>query len=212
MPACNGAKAAKGGLRVQDVVLDHICKSFDGTPVLQNISAVLPAGQITCLMGPSGCGKTTLVNILLGLLPADSGTITGLPRRLSAVFQEDRLLEEFSATLNAGFASPKLPRAVVRSHLKAVGLADAADSPAGTLSGGMKRRVAIVRAVLATADFLLLDEPFKGLDDDTRRLVMEYLMAKTRGKTLLVVTHSAHEAAILGGTLLHLAPIASTGE
>ena len=212
MPACNGAKAAKGGLRVQDVVLDHICKSFDGTPVLQNISAVLPAGQITCLMGPSGCGKTTLVNILLGLLPADSGTITGLPRRLSAVFQEDRLLEEFSATLNAGFASPKLPRAVVRSHLKAVGLADAADSPAGTLSGGMKRRVAIVRAVLATADFLLLDEPFKGLDDDTRRLVMEYLMAKTRGKTLLVVTHSAREAAILGGTLLRLAPIAPTGE
>ena len=197
---------------MQDIVLDRVCKSFDGTPVLQNISAVLPAGQITCLMGPSGCGKTTLVNILLGLLPADSGTMTGLPRRLSAVFQEDRLLEEFSATLNAGFASPKLPRAVVRDHLQAVGLADAADSPAGTLSGGMKRRVAIVRAVLATADFLLLDEPFKGLDDDTRRLVMEYLMAKTRGKTLLVVTHSAHEAAILGGTLLRLAPIASTGE
>lgn len=197
---------------MQDIVLDRICKSFDGTPVLQNISAVLPAGQITCLMGPSGCGKTTLVNILLGLLPADSGTMTGLPRRLSAVFQEDRLLEEFSATLNAGFASPKLPRAVVRSHLKAVGLADAADSPAGTLSGGMKRRVAIVRAVLATADFLVLDEPFKGLDDDTRRLVMDYLMAETRGKTLLVVTHSAREAAILGGTLLRLAPIAPTGE
>ena len=197
---------------MQDIVLDHIYKSFDSTPVLQNISAVLPAGQITCLMGPSGCGKTTLVNILLGLLPADSGTITGLPRRLSAVFQEDRLLEEFSATLNAGFASPKLPRAVVRDHLQAVGLADAADSPANTLSGGMKRRVAIVRAVLATADFLLLDEPFKGLDDDTRRLVMEYLMAKTRGKTLLVVTHSEREAATLGGTLLRLAPIAPTGE
>ncbi len=197
---------------MQDIVLDRICKSFDSAPVLQNISAVLPAGQITCLMGPSGCGKTTLLNILLGLLPADSGTITGLPRRLSAVFQEDRLLEEFSATLNAGFANPKLPRAVVRDHLQAVGLADAADSPAGTLSGGMKRRVAIVRAVLATADFLLLDEPFKGLDDDTRRLVMEYLMAKTRGKTLLVVTHSVREAATLGGTLLRLAPIAPTGE
>ena len=197
---------------MQDIVLDRVCKSFGDTPVLQNLSTVLPAGQITCLMGPSGCGKTTLVNILLGLLPADSGTITGLPRRLSAVFQEDRLLEEFSATLNAGFASPKLPRATVRSHLQAVGLADAADSPAGTLSGGMKRRVAIVRAVLATADFLVLDEPFKGLDDDTRRLVMEYLMAKTRGKTLLVVTHSEREAATLGGTLLRLAPIAPTGE
>ena len=197
---------------MQDIVLDRVCKSFDGTPVLQNLSTVLPAGQITCLMGPSGCGKTTLVNILLGLLPADSGTITGLPRRLSAVFQEDRLLEEFSATMNAGFANPKLPRDVVRRHLQAVGLADAADSPASTLSGGMKRRVAIVRAVLATADFLVLDEPFKGLDSDTRRLVMEYLMAKTRGKTLLVVTHSAREAATLGGTLLRLAPIAPTGE
>lgn len=197
---------------MQDIVLDRVCKSFGDTPVLQNLSTVLPAGQITCLMGPSGCGKTTLVNILLGLLPADSGTITGLPRALSAVFQEDRLLEEFSATLNAGFASPKLPRTAIRRHLQAVGLADAADSPASTLSGGMKRRVAIVRAVLATADFLVLDEPFKGLDDDTRRLVLAYLMAETRGKTLLVVTHSEQEAATLGGAVLRLAPIAPTGE
>lgn len=189
---------------MEDIVVQGLCKSFDGTAVLQNFSARFAAGRTTCLMGRSGCGKTTLLNILMGLLPADSGTVTGVPARLAAVFQEDRLLESFSAASNLAFVRPRASAALIGEHLAEVGLADAARQPVRELSGGMRRRVAIARAVLAAGELLILDEPFKGLDETTRRAVADYLRRYTDGATVILVTHDEDEVELMGGALIRM--------
>ena len=116
------------------------------------------------LMGPSGIGKTTLLLLLLGLVSPDSGEITGLPEKVSVIFQEDRLCEDFSALSNVAMVLPRGGEETASALLKALGLEEAMRQPVHTLSGGMKRRVAIARGLAADSPLLLMDEPFKGLD------------------------------------------------
>lgn len=187
-----------------DVILRGITHCFGDLTVLDQFSACFPAGTTTCIMGPSGRGKTTLLHILMGLLTADEGEITGRPERIRAVFQEDRLLEAFSVADNLRLVCPKLTGETMSAHLAEVGLADSIHQPVAELSGGMKRRVAIVRAVLAEGDLLLLDEPFRGLDRETRELVVAYLRRHTKGVTTILVTHDPEEVDLMGGTLLTL--------
>ena len=180
---------------MQDIVIRGLSKAFDGKQVLRDFSAVLPAGQVTGLMAPSGAGKTTLLRILMGLEMPDRGTITGLQGlRLSAVFQEDRLCENLDPVSNLRLVTPTLSRAAAEEALKAVGLTDCLHQPTRELSGGMRRRVAILRALLAEYDLLLLDEPFRGLDEDTKALVMEDTRRRSAGRTVLLVTHDPAEA------------------
>lgn len=188
-----------------DIAVKHLTKKYRGVAVLDNFNAVFAHGQTTCMMAPSGFGKTTLLRILMGLEPADSGTILGLSDcKISAVFQEDRLCENLSAVTNVRIVCPKTtPRSDIVRALDAVGLDSAVIyQPVRELSGGMKRRVAIVRGVLARSDVILMDEPFRGLDEETRAQTIEFVKAHTKGKTLLVVTHSAKEPELLGGTLM----------
>jgi NitT/TauT family transport system ATP-binding protein len=196
---------------VNDLVLSRIEKRFGEKVVLHDFSAVFPAGSATCVMGPSGCGKTTLLRILLGLETPDSGTVTGRPQRVSAVFQENRLFEGFSPLANVSAVCPGVSREVIRAHLTALGLEDSLSLPVRTLSGGMKRRVAIARAVLAPGDLLVLDEPFTGLDQDTKSHVLAYLRENTQGRTLVLVTHDPEEGAALTQRTLHLTPADQTG-
>ncbi len=188
-----------------DITISHLWKNYGEKPVLSDFSALLPEGKTTCIMGPSGCGKTTLLHILLGLESADSGMIHGLPRRISAVFQENRLCEGFSAGRNATLAaSRKIPQTELEAHFKEVGLFHCLHQPVSQLSGGMKRRIAILRAVLAEGELLILDEPFQGLDETTKALVISYLKKHTKGRTVLLVTHSAEEAAQIGECCIHM--------
>ncbi len=190
-----------------DIVVSRLYKSFGDKPVLRDFSAVFPGGALTCLMGPSGCGKTTLLRILMGLEKADAGSVTGLPRRLSAVFQEDRLCEGFSAVSNIRPVTGRsIPAAVIESHLLALGLGGSLSLPVREFSGGMKRRVALARAVLARWELLFLDEPFKGLDEDTRRAAAAYLREHTAGRTVIMVTHDPAEVELTGGRLLRMPP------
>lgn len=186
-----------------DIVIKHLSKNYGSTAVLTDFSAILPEGQTTCIMGASGCGKTTLLRILLGLEKADSGEISGLPQKISVVFQEDRLLP-FSAGKNAALAAGKCSEARLREHFAAVGLAEHLHTPVQKMSGGMQRRVAILRAVLAKSELLLLDEPFKGLDTETKGQVIAYLKKQTVGKTLLLVTHDAAEVREMGGSCIYM--------
>lgn len=186
-----------------------LCKSYDGRPVLEHVSMALESGQIYCLMGASGSGKTTLLRILLGLETADSGAIEPSPgergRWLAAVFQEDRLCEGFTpldnVMLAAGrFITPDMARAELCKLLPE----ESISRPVYTLSGGMKRRTAICRALLAPSDGVVMDEPFTGLDEQTKRGVINYIKEKTAGKLLLISTHQEEDIALLGGTLITL--------
>ena len=190
-----------------DIVVTNLEKHFGDKHVLQNFNARFPAGETTCIMGKTGCGKTTLLRILMGLEKPDAGSVSGVPRRLAAVFQEDRLCEEFSAVANIRLVTGRAVNAEeIERHLMELGLADSLHGPVRELSGGMRRRVALARAVLARRDAIFLDEAFKGLDAETRRGVVAYFQRHTTSKTVISITHDPAEVALLGGRLLRFAP------
>ena len=187
------------------IELRGVSKAFGEKQVLQNVSHLFPEGKLTCVMGPSGCGKTTLLSLLLGLVQPDAGEIRGMEgRKLSAIFQEDRLCENAGAVSNLRLVNPTLTREEAEAMLRDLDLGDSLRQPVRTLSGGMKRRVAILRALAAEYDALFCDEPFKGLDQATKAQVLDYFLARTQGKTVLVVTHDPEEAKSLGGHTLLL--------
>lgn len=167
--------------------------------MLNGISLHLPYGYNMCLMGPSGCGKTTLIRVLMGLEKADKGSIEGIGnQRIGAVFQEDRLLENFTPEENIRIVLEKeKDRSEILRHLGCVFPNEIPKKPVRCLSGGMRRRVALVRAVMAPAEILILDEPFTGLDEETKRLTMDYLEEERRGRTLLFSSHQKSDATYL---------------
>lgn len=188
------------------ITIDQICKSYGGLTVLDRLSLTLDSGQANCLMGPSGTGKTTLLRIILGLEQPDSGTITGItPRSLTAVFQEDRLCEGFSPIDNILMVTGHtMTPGEVRAELSRLLPEESLIRPVRTLSGGMKRRVAIARALLAPSEGIIMDEPFTGLDEDTKRTVIAYLLEKTSSKFLLVSTHQEEDVELLNGIVIRL--------
>ena len=190
-----------------NLVLEHISKAYGEKTVLKDFSHTFPAGKRTCIMGPSGCGKTTLLRIILGLETPDVGTMSGRPERVSAVFQENRLFEDFSALSNLAAVCHHGDKEVMIQHLSELGLGDSLHKPVRTLSGGMKRRVAIARAVLAPGELIVLDEPFTGLDKDTKETVLNYLKHHTQGRTLIIVTHDPAERDALADEVLDMSPV-----
>ena len=195
-----------------DITVNGLEKRYGENRVLTGFTAIFPAGETTCIMGPSGCGKTTLLNIMMGLDFADGGEVRGVPRLMSAVFQEDRLLEGFNAESNIRFVcGKKTYREEIAEHLERIGLAGEHDKPVRNFSGGMRRRVAVVRAVLAKSEILFLDEPFKGLDEKTKLLTMQYVRDNIAGRTVIIVTHSLDEAQAFGGRLINMPVRNETG-
>ncbi|MBQ7645676.1 MAG: ATP-binding cassette domain-containing protein [Clostridia bacterium] len=191
------------------IIIDKISKSFGGKTVFKDFSAVIPLGKTTVIKGASGCGKTTLLRMISGLDVPDSGVIKNVPEKISFVFQEDRLCEDFTAAGNIKFVTGKtLDKKTVISHLSELGLENDLSKPVKELSGGMKRRVAIARAVCFDADLIILDEPFKGLDKVLLRDVVGYLKKHTQGKTVIYVTHSDEESGLMGGDCLVLSAFA----
>ena len=172
----------------------NLSKSFDGKAVLKDFSFRFEKGGHYALMGASGSGKTTLLNLLMGLLKPDGGKVLADRVRFSAVFQEDRLLKQMTAESNVALVS-SLPRQEIAKLLGRLGIDEQSlPQPVSTYSGGMKRRVALCRALLSEYDVLILDEPYKGLDADTRKLVKGIVAEYTQGKTVILVTHDREEA------------------
>lgn len=198
------------------LIAENLSKSYGNLAVLTGLGLELDSGRTYCLMGPSGCGKTTLLRILLGLEPADEGRIcitsasTQQPEEISgislaAVFQENRLCEDFSPLDNVLLVTGnELSRKEVYRQLCRLLPEESILRPVNTLSGGMKRRVAIVRALLSSSRIILMDEPFTGLDEDTKDTVISYIKEKAAGKLLLVTTHQEEDIPALNGELLRL--------
>ena len=167
--------------------------------VLQNFSAVFPSGEVTAISGRSGSGKTTLLSAIMGLLRPALGEIIGFGT-CSVLFQEDRLLPFLTAVKNITVTTG-CTEAEAQDALQRVGFdPEDIEKLASALSGGMARRVAIVRAMLAKSDTLILDEPFKGLDDITRAAVIRFVNDNRCSRTTLVVTHDPRDAEDLGAS------------
>ena len=177
------------------ITIDRLTLSYGSQQVLKDCSLRVEAGSRVALMGPSGCGKTSLINVIAGLLSPDSGKVS-VNGKVSYVFQEPALFPWLTAVDNINVVLSDGPETLPRAEqlLEAVGLSDCRDKYPHQLSGGQKQRIAICRALAYGGDILLLDEPLKGLDADTRDQVSALLRQEWAGKTLLLVTHDPSEA------------------
>lgn len=198
---------------MQDIRIKNVSKTYGEKQVLSQLSKEFPAGETTVIMGVSGCGKTTLLRILLGLEKADSGEVTGMPERVAVLFQEDRLCEDVSAYENIALVLERKKTHAQRDAQKCRIEQEAAQVSITAedltqnvmeLSGGMRRRIALLRALLYDADCVILDEPFKGLDAATKEIVMQYVKEKVAGRTTFLVTHEQAEADFFGGNIWKL--------
>lgn len=190
--------------------VERIVIHFGELRVFHDLSLEFPTNKITAILGPSGCGKTTLLKILAGLVKPDHGTVVSTPK-IGFLFQEPRLLPWLNIRQNLALVlKDKLPVAEVDTqierYLEAVGLAEYQHFYPGQLSGGMKQRAAMARALSYPAELLLMDEPFKSLDLKTRyQLVADFLgLWRREPNTVVVVTHDVKEAVWLGDQILLL--------
>ena len=187
-----------------ELIVSHITKAYGEKTVLEDLSLTFESGGRYRICGPSGRGKTTLLRLILGLEAPDAGSITGVPRRKAAVFQENRLCPGLSVLGNIrAVVGRRVPEGEILVLLDRLGLADSARLPAGSLSGGMARRAALARALLYRGELLTLDEPFTGLDEENRLAAAEAIRAHAAGKTVLLVTHRQEDAALLHATRCH---------
>ncbi|NUW63412.1 taurine ABC transporter ATP-binding subunit [Cronobacter sakazakii] len=201
--------------------VSHLHARFDGKPALADISLTLNDGELLVVLGPSGCGKTTLLNLIAGFLPVETGSITLDGRAVTGpgadrgvVFQHEGLLPWRSVLDNVAFGlqlqgvGREERRALARQMLAKVGLEGAENRFIWQLSGGQRQRVGIARALAADPQLLLLDEPFGALDAFTREQMQTLLLRlwATSGKKVLLITHDIEEAVFMATDLVLLSP------
>ena len=179
----------------------HVGKSYNGKTVLSDFTFEAEEGGIYALTGPSGCGKTTVLRLLCGLEQPDEGEVRRV-LHAGVVFQEERFAEDASAFENvrmilpgktAGRAAKRERDREIRLALKELLPEDEIDKPVRELSGGMRRRTAVVRALMSPAPVLIMDEPFAGLDPGTREKTAAFIQERRGGRTLIAAVHEPEE-------------------
>jgi len=203
------------------VTVKNVFKNYGETEALRDLSLDFPRGELTSLLGPSGCGKTTLLKIIAGLLPATSGEVIvngqivkepGPDRAF--VFQDFALLPWASVIRNVGFGlelrgvAKSERESIAAKYIGDVGLKGFENSFPHELSGGMRQRVGLARALSVDSKVLLMDEPFSAVDEQTRRKFQEDLLnlVKNENKTFIFVTHSIEEAVYVSDQIALLLP------
>ena len=199
----------------------NISKKYNQTEALRDLSLDFPKGELTSLLGPSGCGKTTLLKIIAGLLDANSGTVQVGGQTISGpgpdrafVFQDFALMPWANVIRNVAFGlelrgiAKSEREAIAEKYIASVGLTGFEKSFPHELSGGMRQRVGLARALSVNAQVLLLDEPFSAVDEQTRRKFQEDLLAlvQNESKTFIFVTHSIEEAVYVSDQIAILLP------
>ena len=188
--------------------LDRLCFSYTpGKPVLQDLCLELADGELLAVMGPSGCGKSTLLNLIAGLLRPTSGTLRSDSLRPAYVFQEPRLFPWLTVEQNLrAVLPPKADPAVIADALAQVELPDAGRLFPAALSGGMKTRVSLARALVYGGDLMLLDEPFAALNEELRTQLLHRLKARLKqtGSSAILVTHQREDAEAFADRIFRL--------
>lgn len=192
--------------------VENIVKSYDSLKVLDNVSIDFIENKTTCILGPSGCGKTTLLNIIAGIIEKDSGKVLGIQNEdISFVFQEDRLIEWKNIKENMAFVLRKKMNkseidSTIEKFLELVNLKEYKYYYPNSLSGGMRQRISILRAFAYPSRILIMDEPFKSLDINNKRIVVEFFkeLKTLENRTCIMVTHDIDEALDLGDRIVIL--------
>lgn len=185
------------------IKFDNVSVVFEKNTVIDRLSYEFEEGKVTAILGESGIGKTTLLNLAAGLIKQSSGNLTTKYKRLSYIFQEPRLFPWLSALENVATVSDEK---TAKEMLSLMGLSDSFDKYPAELSGGMKQRVSIARALAFTPDVILMDEPFASLDKERRDSVADIVFEKIKGKTAIIVTHDVSDTRYADTTLTLTAP------
>ncbi len=177
------------------ILVKNISKSFNQKVIIKDLSIELPDKGKICFFGKTGIGKSLFMDILSGLCTPDNGCITGLEnKKISVVFQEDRLLPWLTALENIRSVMCKRKKCLCQDLLKNIGMQNYADKFPDELSGGMRRKIAIARALAHEGDVLLLDEPFNGLDYESKNRIFDIIYEYSSSRLSILVTHNAEEA------------------
>ncbi|WP_290598220.1 MULTISPECIES: ABC transporter ATP-binding protein [unclassified Archaeoglobus] len=189
----------------------NVSKYYGTLKVLDGVTFSVDEGEFLCIIGESGCGKTTILKIIAGIEKADSGEIVfDSGGRIGFVFQDDRLLPWKTVYENVMFAVKatgfEVNTPAVRETIELVGLSGFEGYYPKQLSGGMRQKAGIARALAVQPDLLLMDEPFASLDARTRERMQEELLKIVKGKTVVFVTHSIDEALFLADRIVVFSP------
>lgn len=180
------------------IKLNNVSFSYGNQQILNNFNLTVNCHECVQLLGASGSGKTTVARLILGLEKANSGSII-VPQKISTVFQEDRLLENLDVLKNLRLVLDKEQLLLAIDLLKELGLYDIRKKRISKLSGGMKRRIALVRAIAYGGDALVLDEPFNGLDKENKQIAASIIKREfiNKNKPVLLITHIKEDADLL---------------
>lgn len=185
---------------MSDLYVKNLKLAYGENTIVEDFSYDFSSGKAFALMGASGCGKTTILMALIGLLSPQYGDLAEFETaRPVMLFQEDRLLPWYTALENVALVSDI---ETARKWLGAVGLGDKLEAVPRELSGGQRRRVAIARAMSFRGDVVILDEPFSGLDVETKRVIADALMA--RFDKIIFTTHDEEEASLFGAEIIKI--------
>lgn len=187
------------------IKLENVFFSYGDKPILENFNLIIKNGECVCLTGKSGCGKTTVTRLILGLETTKSGFIDA-PQKISCVFQEDRLLPQLDLIKNVCLPLNKSSRPFAKKIINHLGLSGNEKKRISQLSGGMKRRVAIARAICYGGNLLILDEAFNGIDTQNKKIISEIIKQEflDKNRSVLMISHIPEDAALLNARTISM--------
>ncbi len=185
------------------IKLQNVTLKFANTVVLDCANLSVDSGEHIALMGPSGSGKTSILRLLAQQITPTSGTVQISTEKISYMFQEPRLIPWLTAEQNVNLVlgDHKSTLPLARSWLDKVGLSDSYAKLPSALSGGMRQRVSLARALAYDGELFLMDEPLSALDEETAEQMLQLINTYTKGKTLVFVTHNTNQANAITDTI-----------